>query len=146
MFKCWPVEGYNKITQLFNENKEYYKRFGLPGHEGIDFRAPEGTKIVSVMDGTVKYVYNKGNYGINVRITSGDFEVIYAHLSLALVKVGQELKAGEVIGLAGSTGNSSAAHLHITVKEKNVNQGLGYPNNIIDPYPLLKHLLEEPLT
>ena len=145
MFEAWPTKSVERfITQQFGVNKEYYSNFGLPGHEGVDIRAPTGTEIVSVMNGVVKAVFNSGNYGINVRITSGDFEVIYAHLSKAMVEVGREVVAGETIGLAGNTGNSTAAHLHLTLKAKGVNQG--YPNNIINPHPFLEHLLEKPLT
>ncbi|HZY44237.1 MAG TPA: M23 family metallopeptidase, partial [Anaerolineae bacterium] len=62
------------------------------------------------------------------------FRTVYAHLTQALVSVGQQVKAGDKIGLADSTGNSFGSHLHITLKLDGA-QTPGYPAGIIDPWP-----------
>ncbi len=133
------------ITQEFGERPEYYEQFGLPGHEGVDIRAYEGTQIYAIGDGTV-YRYEAdekaSNYGRHIRIDHGNgYKTIYAHLSAGLVGVGYEVKAGDMVGLAGSTGNVTGPHLHLTMKNDNAQVGgemyQGYPYNIIDPTPYL---------
>jgi hypothetical protein len=116
----------------------------LPGHDGTDIRAPEGSKIFAVAPGRVKLVVrdpSESNYGIHIRITHADgYETIYGHLEKALVKEGNRVQAGTLIGLADSTGNSSGDHLHLGLKRK----GTTYRNwksNIIDPTPFLLPLL-----
>ncbi|NBD35825.1 MAG: peptidoglycan DD-metalloendopeptidase family protein, partial [Chloroflexi bacterium] len=84
----WPTE-YGKITQEFGARPEFYQKFGLPGHEGVDFMAPEGSELYAVADGFVSDVRLDGNsdpngkpYGNQVRIQhEGGFTSIYAHLS-----------------------------------------------------------------
>ena len=110
----WPTD-YPKITQAFGVNPDIYRRFGLPGHEGLDIRAPLGANVYAAADGTVFQVNPDGKlangavhaYGIHVRIQHSDgYQTIYGHLQKALVAVGQQVKAGDKIGLADSTGNS----------------------------------------
>lgn len=86
-------------------------------HKGIDFSAPEGTKIQATGDGIVSRVQNLSTgYGNNVMIDHGyDYETLYAHMDKILVKEGQKVKKGEVIGLIGDTGLSTGAHLHYEV-------------------------------
>jgi len=90
-------------------------------HNGIDFSAPEGTKIQATGDGIVKKVEKKSTgYGLNIKIDHGyGYETLYAHLNEILVKEGQKVKKGEVIGLIGDTGSSTAPHLHYEVHYQN---------------------------
>jgi len=114
----WPTE-YPVITQHFGRNPLYYGRFGLPGHEGIDIQAPHGSKIFACADGEVYLVESsgKGNYGNQVRIKHRDgYATVYAHLLKPMVCTGDIVVAGQVIGLADNTGNSSGDHLHLTLK------------------------------
>lgn len=128
----WPTE-YRTITQQYGARPEYYKQFGLKGHEGIDFRAPEGSKIFSCTDGTVVLAQQDDGrhpYGTHIRVQYGPYTLVYAHLSKLLVSSGDDVKAGQIIGLAGNTGNSSGAHLHLTLLRD------GF---IVDPTPLLEN-------
>ncbi|HLF00986.1 MAG TPA: M23 family metallopeptidase [Anaerolineales bacterium] len=144
----WPTD-FPKITQPFGVNPDIYRRFGLPGHEGLDIRAPMNANVYAAADGTVFQVNADGklagggdhSYGIHVRIQHGDgYQTIYAHFMKALVTVGQQVRAGDLIGLADSTGNSTGSHLHLTLKKQGATAaGLTtYPHDIVDPTPFLQ--------
>jgi len=88
-------------------------------HSGVDLRAPEGTKILSFGKGEVVKVSNDAISGNFVIIDHGDqLYSSYSHLSEANVTEGQEVSAGQVIGLAGSTGRARGPHLHFSLKYK----------------------------
>ena len=142
-FEAWPTE-FRQINQYFAANPQNYQQFGLPGHEGIDIRAPTGSKIFSVAAGRITKVRTNPqghNYGIHVEVThQGGYKTIYAHLQEARVSVGQMVQAGSLLGLADNTGNSFGSHLHLTLKK----EGAAYKNwpyNILDPTPYLLPLL-----
>lgn len=138
----WPTD-YAKVTQEFGRNPQIYKRFGLPGHEGIDIRAPMNANVYACADGEVYATHDGGGghvYGLHIRIRHRDgYKTIYAHLIRILVNVGQQVRAGDLIGLADSTGNSTGSHLHLTLKKEGATAaGLtNYPSDIIDPTPFL---------
>ena len=90
-------------------------------HTGVDLTAPRGTPIHASGDGTViEARHSTGGYGNIVKIDHGfGFTTYYAHQSKILVKVGQKVKRGDVIGLVGSTGLSQAPHLHYEVRINN---------------------------
>lgn len=100
-------------------------------HTGIDVRAPRGTKIRSVLAGEVTASgYAKG-YGRLVTIRHADgSEATYAHMTKIKAKKGQNVEQGEVIGLVGSTGNSSGNHVHFEVRDNN--------EKLLDPVSWLK--------
>lgn len=87
-------------------------------HYGTDLDLEVGEPVMACFDGIVRIVqYNSGGYGYYVMIRHyNGFETLYAHLSRQDVKVGQIVKAGEVIGLGGNTGRSSGPHLHFEVR------------------------------
>lgn len=86
-------------------------------HTGLDIAANQGTQIKVVADGTVTCASYSGSYGYLVKVDHGNgVETWYAHTSKMYVKEGQEVKAGDVIALVGSTGNSTGPHLHFEVR------------------------------
>lgn len=92
-------------------------------HWGVDFSSPVGTPIYATGDGVIKMKRSSyGGYGKQVEIDHGfGFVTKYAHMSDIHVKVGQKVKRGEQIGEVGSSGSSTAPHLHYEVirnKEK----------------------------
>ena len=91
---------------------------GLEFHKGIDISAPTGTPVVATADGRVeKAEWNSGGYGNVVVINHGrGIKTLYAHLSKILVREGQKVRRGQIIGLVGSTGKSVAPHLHYEVE------------------------------
>lgn len=86
-------------------------------HTGIDFTAPRGTEIYATGDGVVEDVTSKGRgYGNHVIIDHGfGYQTLYAHMSKFKVRIGEKVKRGDVIGYVGSTGTSTAPHLHYEV-------------------------------
>lgn len=91
----------------------------LKMHTGMDFTAPTGTEIYATGDGVVSdVIYSSRGYGNTVIIDHGfSYKTLYAHQSQILVKRGQRVKRGEVIGLVGNTGMSMAPHLHYEVRK-----------------------------
>jgi murein DD-endopeptidase MepM/ murein hydrolase activator NlpD len=86
-------------------------------HTGLDFAAQKGTPIYATGDGVVsKVARNAGGYGNEIQINHGyGYVTLYAHLSEFAVREGQKIKRGECIGYVGSTGSSTAPHLHYEV-------------------------------
>jgi len=85
-------------------------------HAGIDFRGRVGDKVRVTGDGVVRLsCYGKG-FGNHIIVRhSNGYETLYAHLSKRLVKRGDKVSRGEVIGLVGNTGRSTGSHLHYEV-------------------------------
>lgn len=86
-------------------------------HTGIDFGAPSGTSIYSTGKGTVVRVeFKNSGYGHSVVISHGyGYETLYGHMSEILVKPGQQVVKGQIIGRVGSTGTSTGPHCHYEV-------------------------------
>lgn len=90
---------------------------GSTNHRGVDFAAPMGTPIRAQAGGMVNFAGVQGGYGNIVRITgAGGLEYLYAHNSANLVRQGQMVSPGQIIGLVGSTGNSTGPHVHYEVR------------------------------
>lgn len=111
----WPVRGV--ITLRFGESDLPYQPF----HTGIDIANPQGQigdNIIALMPGKVIYAEEiSWGYGKHIIIDHGDnITTLYGHLSKIYVIKGQDIKAGEVIGLEGSTGWSTGPHLHFEVR------------------------------
>lgn len=85
-------------------------------HSGIDLAAPLGTEVYAVKDGVCSVKPFHSSYGNYVTIDHGNgVQTRYAHMSAVLVADGESVVAGQVIGLVGSTGNSTGNHLHLEV-------------------------------
>lgn len=95
-------------------------------HYGVDLGLTTGDSVVSVFDGVVRVVgWDGRGYGnfIVVRHYNG-LETVYGHMSKTYAKIGDPVKAGDLIGFGGSTGRSTGPHLHIEVR---------YAGQAIDP-------------
>ena len=91
---------------------------GRRSHEGVDIPAPRGTAVLAATDGRVHRVHDGGNGGKQIWLrTHGGRELHYAHLHEQYVREGQSVKAGQVIGAVGNTGNArhTLPHLHFGV-------------------------------
>jgi murein DD-endopeptidase MepM/ murein hydrolase activator NlpD len=104
----WPVNG--AVVSGFG------MRWGRL-HEGIDITAPTGAPIWAAAAGTVIHAGWLGGYGNLVVVDHGNgLATAYAHASVILVALGQEVAQGETLSLVGSTGDSSGPHLHFEVR------------------------------
>ncbi len=116
----WPVRGY--LSAGFGNRDDPFT--GLRDfHPGLDIAAPLGTKILAPADGTVIFAGVKGGYGNAVTIDHGrGIATHYGHLDAFNVRVGQQVRRGSVLGFVGSTGRSTAPHLHYEVWLNGSNQ------------------------
>lgn len=109
-----PVDG-ARVTSGFGMRKHPIQGYSKM-HKGIDFGAPTGTPIYAAGDGVVSRANWFSGYGKYVSIKHNNtYTTAYGHMSQILVKPGQRVKQGQVIGRVGSTGNSTGPHLHFEV-------------------------------
>jgi murein DD-endopeptidase MepM/ murein hydrolase activator NlpD len=104
-------------------------------HSGLDFRGAKGAPIHAAAEGRVSFVGVKGGYGNVVEVSHGNgLMTRYAHMSGFKARVGQDVAAGDQIGLIGSTGRSTGPHLHFEVR---VNGRAVNPRTFLENAPLL---------
>jgi len=85
-------------------------------HKGLDFAAPEGTKVISVAAGLVTFAGERAGFGEMVEINHGNgLATRYCHNERILVKQGDMIRKGQEVALMGSTGRSTGPHLHFEV-------------------------------
>lgn len=102
-------------------------------HSGIDFQMEAGTKIYSIKNGIIHLAdYGSTNAGKTIFVEWENGQTaIYGHLSKFAVTEGQKVKAGDLLGYSGNTGNSTGAHLHFGLKEN---------GQFIDPSPYINQI------
>lgn len=113
---AWPAPGYYTITSPFG-----YRVHPILGvtrfHSGVDIGVPTGGKVIAANDGIVIKTTYTSSYGNMVMIDhGGGIVTLYAHGSKIIATLGQEVKRGDVIMEAGSTGWSTGPHLHFEVR------------------------------
>lgn len=109
-------------------------------HHGVDFAVPKGTEVYAASSGEVTEIGTgwNGGYGNSVTIRHvGTMETVYAHMDEVLVKEGDEVNAGDVIGYSGSTGDAVGAELHFEVR---------IDGQFVDPMDYLPPVLSYPTT
>jgi len=125
----YPIKP-NILTQDFGVNGEWYKAHGIMiiGHNGLDFSAKLGQEICAAHDGLVIFSGLDANNGEYIEIITNEeknidgviafAKTIYCHMQTGgrKVAVGDKVKTGQVIGLAGTTGLSTGVHLHFGLK------------------------------
>ncbi len=109
-----PVDG--PVSSIFGKRR-YMNGQPKSPHSGTDFSEPDGSPVHSMSNGRVALVSEMFYTGHTVVIDHGEgLFSLYAHLSRALVEEGHQVLKGDVLGKVGSTGRSTGAHLHLTVK------------------------------
>ena len=104
-------------------------------HLGLDIAAPYRTPIYACDGGVVVYSHYTDSYGYAVRILHKDgVETLYAHMNQRMVKDGDFVRQGELIGYVGMTGNASGSHLHLEFRRDHVtcdpNEFITIPDNV----------------
>lgn len=116
-----PVNSDYAISQVFSKK-----------HPALDFAVPKGTEVLAAASGEVLSVYEDKYLGKVIMIDHlNEYATLYAHLAKILVKSNMAVQKGEIIGLAGNTGNSTAPHLHFEILKNGEN---------INPAEILKNL------
>jgi murein DD-endopeptidase MepM/ murein hydrolase activator NlpD len=104
-------------------------------HAGTDIAAPMGTPVLATRAGRVAVSDFLGGYGLTVIMRhDNDLESRYAHLSQILVQPGEWVEQGDVIGLVGSTGNSTGPHLHFEMRQLTAQGWIA-----VDPQEILEY-------
>jgi murein DD-endopeptidase MepM/ murein hydrolase activator NlpD len=109
---------YRRISSFFSYGRRHPILKKVRAHTGVDFAAPQGTPVTSTAEGTITKMEWEGGYGNCVIVAhKNHFTTLYGHLSkyASDLKVGDNVKQGQVIGYVGTTGLSTGPHLHYTM-------------------------------
>lgn len=125
IFRSFPQRHYsNPEGPKFNfpilePEKEELVAFNM-FHTGVDFKKEFGTPVFAAADGKIVIAWPYQFYGNKVKIVHGNgFSTAYAHLNDIVVKSGQMVKTGDLIGFVGCTGHAFYPHLHFEIRHKN---------------------------
>jgi len=148
---AWPAD-FKVITQGWGQRSDLYKKFNMrgithpphDGHEGIDIRTGTHGRIYCIAPGTVYEIADRGNYGYHIRVehqlSNGlRLRSIYAHMArgTAMIKSGDRVTPGMMLGYSGRTGNIDGEHLHLSVYQLIDGKWL-----LVDPMLFLKEPFE----
>ena len=124
----FPLKEAYTLTQKYGQSLLDYSSLGLKGHNGEDYACNTGTGVYAVADGVVSFAIgtfaenDKSGYGNMVCLLvpteniNTYYDVVYGHLLSTTVKQGDEVRAGQLIGLVNNTGFSTGPHLHFGVR------------------------------
>lgn len=115
------VDGIGEVSQWFGLNPDFYGRFGLAGHNGLDYGAAPGVAslmgaaVLACHAGRCELGHDAAGFGEYVKVTAedGSMSTLYGHLSAVLVTDNELIAAGAQLGNVGSTGCSTGPHLHL---------------------------------
>jgi murein DD-endopeptidase MepM/ murein hydrolase activator NlpD len=114
----WPVNG--PISQRWGERPDFYQaKLNIPYHNGIDIAVPVGSPVVAAADGIVADAGTDATgYGLYCRLYLPAFRihVFMGHLDAYLVKIGDQVRRGQVIARSGQSGMADGPHCHVEVR------------------------------
>ena len=123
-----PSEG--RITSPFDPARKNPVHGKVQPHTGVDFGRDGSPVVIAAAEGIVTRAHVMGGYGncvtIKHTINGKSYETLYAHLKSINVKINQKVKAGDRVGLRGSTGNSTGEHLHFSIFSPYYKEGLEF--------------------
>ena len=133
-----PFKGNYRLTQIWGANPKIYSKFGLLGHNGIDWGLPNGTEVIAPHAGKViEKAYDKNGYGNYLKIENSKEGSILSHFQKFFVNVGDTIKQGQKIALSNNTGFSTGPHIHWGYYKKPRDRSNGY-SGTMNQLPLLK--------
>lgn len=115
-----------------------FSRWGLRGHNGIDFGLPKGTNVLASEMSLVVASGENGDFGLSITIQHPRGTSLYAHLSGTKVSTGDHVKGGQFIGLSGQTGAAFGPHLHFGIMPTQPDRKNG-DFGFINPSPYFKY-------
>ena len=132
---AWPIDG-GYVSDVFISDRN---------HKGLDIAADTGTNIYAADDGVVVSAgWNPGGYGYFVQIDHlNGYQTVYGHMSSVLVTAKQPVVRGQLIGLVGSTGDSTGPHCHFEVRYENVCYNPADYLNTVDPSKYMPQVDED---
>ena len=111
----WPSDSSQRVTSWFGPRASP-GGIGSTNHGGIDIGAACGTNVLAAASGVVTFSGWSGGFGNFITINHGDgIHTAYAHMSTNFVRAGDLVIQGQIIGLVGSTGNSTGCHIHFEI-------------------------------
>jgi murein DD-endopeptidase MepM/ murein hydrolase activator NlpD len=126
----WPLDDPGYVTRGQATAGPGGNTTGEPAHPGIDIAVPIGSAVRASGGGSVLQTGEEAEYGLFVLLEHpGGYQTMYGHLSRVTVAPGQPVEAGQVVGLSGNSGRSSAPHLHFEIRQD---------GQSIDPRTLVK--------
>ena len=118
----WPTKS-RHITANYGQKGELWDSY----HHGVDFKGNIGDPIFASAGGTVELAANQGKWGKRVTLQHANgYQTLYGHMNSLAVSGGQTVKAGDIIGGVGSTGQSTGPHLHFELRKN---------GRTVDPVP-----------
>lgn len=115
-----PVDGSRYVSSGFGMRRDPFT--GLARHHnGVDLSAARGTPFVSAADGKVVFAGRNGGFGKTIKVDHGNgYLTVYAHADKIFVKVGDEVRRGDLIGHVGDSGRSTGVHLHYEIHKDKI--------------------------
>lgn len=109
----WPAKG--PITSRFGKRRDPINK-KRAFHTGVDIRGKRGDKVYATADGVVLKAFRNGGYGNYIKIShKNGYTTSFSHLQAYLVRKGEKIQRGQLIGLVGNSGRSTGPHLHYEV-------------------------------
>lgn len=109
-----PFQG--RITSTFGHRENPFDGSNVETHKGLDIAGPFGSPVKAMAEGKVEFAGLRGGFGNCIMLKHANgIETLYGHLSKILVKVGDNIDIGQIIGKIGSTGRSTGPHLHYEI-------------------------------
>lgn len=140
-----PFNGTFPITQEHGVNAVDYAKFGLKGHNGVDYGTPTGTPILAPHNGKViESAFDQYGYGNYVKIENDKEGSILAHFKSFNVNAGDTVSEGQQVGISDNTGNSTGPHLHWGYYRMPRNKSDGF-SGTTNPYPYLQDSPTSPI-
>ncbi|MCR8843929.1 M23 family metallopeptidase [Paenibacillus sp. SC116] len=159
VYHRWVTDPDNSQAEVINEPEKFtiplqgftwdnvsspYRSKHRPNHAGIDIAAPKGTEVYAAWNGTVVRSRNSQSAGLHINILHTDgYMTRYMHLSKLHVKEGEKVQQGQLIGLVGSTGQSTGNHLHFEIRRNASTSDWGKDE---DPTPYFRQQISKSST